>query len=122
MKRNEAAANHNFWYTCQYCGEEFDQRIHMERCPHCGADVSFNAFIFRKAVKFSVMFLVILMVVALLFTSCTSTKYAVRRHHNHIAQKVIQYEHCRPDRYRDWKICQHFNERPKSHWPFNFLQ
>jgi len=56
----------------------------------------------------------------ILLSSCSLTEqYGLRRHRNKVAQEVIQYEHSL-NAGRDWtRVWRHWNERPKSHWPFN---
>ena len=112
-------SNHEIWHTCQYCGQEFDRRIHIDQCPGCGADVDFNPFIFRFAIGSSLTMIVVLLCLVLLFSGCMTQQYGYRRHRNRVAQEVTQYEHslsAGQDWTRPWR---HWWERPKSHWPFN---
>lgn len=61
----------------------------------------------------------IFIMVLFISTSCITRKYGYRQHRNRVAQKILQYEHSKPYRWGDWKVCIHFSERPKGHWPFN---
>jgi|GEM_PF-2187606 len=66
--------------------------------------------------------LIALLLLVSALTGCTSVKYATRKHHNHVAQDVIQYEHSRPACKDPGRIDRHWSERPKGSWPFQFLQ
>lgn len=93
---------------CYNCGHESDDSV----CKQCGTVQRF---------RYSGLVILAPAIIALLLltSGCMLRKYGYRQHRNMVAQKVIQYEHCKPYRFGDWKACQHFNERPKSHWPFN---
>lgn len=61
----------------------------------------------------------LLISVVFIASGCNTKRYGLRQHRNHVAQQILQFEHSKPYRWGDWKACQHFAERPKSHWPFN---
>lgn len=114
MKRQPINHSHEIWHVCTCCGVEFDKHLHGNACPECGTVSKVN-YLSGTIIFSAIIFWVI---IALLFTSCGITKkYGYRHHRNTVAQKVLQYEHCRPYRFGEWKACQHFNERPKNHWP-----
>lgn len=117
MKLETQLPNHEIWTECT-CGAIYDARMHGTACPECGANTPLNRKVFTFAAAFSFTVIMLLFAIGLLATSCISRQYGYRHHRNTVAQKVLQYEHCRPDKYGEWKVCQHFNERPKNHWPF----
>jgi len=66
--------------------------------------------------------LIIFIALLLVLSSCATTKYKVRNRHNKIAQETIQYQRCL-NAHQDWtRAFRNWHNRPKGHWPFNFLQ
>lgn len=64
----------------------------------------------------------ILIAIILLLSSCATTKYKVRRHNNRLIQEVQQHQNSL-NAGKDWtRPCRNWDRRPKSKWPFNFLQ
>jgi len=117
MKQSAQLSNHEIWHECK-CGAIYDRRIHGDICPSCGLTQPINRKLFAFSAAFSFTAILLFMAALLLLTGCGITqKYGYRQHRNKVAQKVIQYEASKPYRWGDWKACQHFSERPKSHWP-----
>lgn len=66
--------------------------------------------------------LLIYIALALLLSSCATTKYKVRKHRNRIAQEELQNTHSL-SAHEDWtRAFRNWHNRPKGRWPFNFLQ
>jgi Na+/melibiose symporter-like transporter len=58
----------------------------------------------------------------LLFSGCSATKYKVRRHNNRLIQEVQQHQNSLSAG-QDWtRSYRNWDRRPKSKWPFKFLQ
>lgn len=111
MKYSTQLPNHETWHTCAQCGTAYDQHLHGTSCPECG-------FTIAKIIETNLYPIAIFILFILIGSSCGITKqYGYRNHRNTVAQKVIQYEASKPYKWGDWKACQHFSERPKSHWP-----
>lgn len=94
---------------CYNCQTEID----TNKCPNCGTYQS------NKAITIVGLLAPIMLVTMLLLPGCMLRKYGYRQHRNHVAQEVIQYEHCNPKRAHINQVNRHFSERPKSHRPFN---
>lgn len=76
----------------------------------------------RKSYTGYIYLAAILIAYLVLFSSCATTKYKVRRHNNRLIQEVQQYQSSLPA-YKDWtRPYRNWDRRPKSKWPFNFLQ
>ena len=108
-----AEGNHELWYECS-CGAVYDRRRQGNVCPQCGITNATTKTWYR-------LILLIVLIAAGLYSSCSGTKYAVRHHHNLIAQQVIQHEHEQSGG-SDWVRWQHNQTRPGGHWPMNWAQ
>lgn len=120
MKFETSLHNHEIWHECS-CGATYDLRRYKICCPECGAPNPDNQKAFAFSVIFStnaILLLLIIAAVLLSMSSCMTQQYGLRRHRNKVAQEVIQYEHSLSAG-RDWtRVWRHWDERPKSRWPF----
>jgi len=118
--QNSVACNHEVWHECEHCGSRFDQRKHGNQCPDCGKVFNKKAFYF--AVSFSFLLIICAMLGMILLSGCSTTKYQVRQHNNHLIQEVQQHQNSLNAR-EDWtRPYRNWDRRPHNHWPFNFLQ
>lgn len=110
-------SNHEIWRTCPYCGHEYDAHLSGMRCPKCNNLTQLKRVLARIAILLCVLGMMLM-----IFGSCATTKYKVRRHNNRLIQEVQQHQNSLSAG-QDWtRAYRNWDRRPKSKWPFNFIQ